>query len=198
MTAKVIPLSARAEPREVGALSDEALLAACATGDREALGLLYDRHQVIVWRFIGRLLGPGSSEVDDIVQGTFVEVWRSAARFSGRSTVRTWILGIAHNLARKDMRSRGRRRAALDALARHTEPPPSPEGRLHDRIMLERLQLALQALSPELRATFVLCEVEGVRGVEAAQILGVRPGTVWRRLHDARRRLRRALEGGRP
>ena len=55
---------------------------------------------------------------------------------------------------------------------------------------------ALSALPPILRETFVLCELEDVPGPEAARALGVREGTLWWRLHEARRRLRAAVDGG--
>lgn len=194
MNAKVIALSDREPQRDTP--SDEVLVAACAAQDQDALGRLYDRHQAVLWRFLSRLLHPGAPELDDLVQATFLEVWRSAPRFKGRSTVRTWILGIGHNLTRKHMRDRSRRRAALARWAEVADAPVTPEDRWQDRMLVERMQAALPTLSPELRAAFVLCDVEGVRGVDAAEILGVRPGTVWRRLHDARKRLRRALEGG--
>ena len=174
-------------------VSDVALVEAIAGGSRDALGQLYDRHHRTVWRFTARLLGPQGPETDDVVQSTFLQVWRSAPRFEGRSQVRSWLLGIAHNLVRRHLRDRTRRRAAMTALA---SAPPPPAGDPDRRLMLERVQAALQTLSPELRAAFVLCEFEQVRGVDAARILGVRPGTLWRRLHDARKRLRQALEGG--
>lgn len=198
MSAKVIPLSPREPARDVDEPEDIDLLGACAAGDRDALGALYDRHQAVLWRFLTRLLGPGTPEVDDLVQATFLEVWRSAPRFRGDAAVRTWILGIGQNLARKQMRDRGRRRAALDRLGELAESSVTPEGRWQDRLLVERMQVALQTLSPELRSAFVLCDVEGLKGVEAARVLSVRPGTLWRRLHDARKRLRRALEGGTP
>lgn len=195
MTGQVIPLR-RPEP-EGEPVSDSALLGACAGGDQKALAHLYDRHHVQVWRFLARLLGTGCPEVDDLVQSTFVEVWRSAPRFQGRSHVRSWILGISHNLARRHMRDGSRRRAAMAALRDVTPQAFEPEGGWQDKLLLERLENALQQLSPKLRATFVLCDLEGITGVEAARILGTRPGTAWRRLHEARAKLRVALGGQR-
>jgi RNA polymerase sigma factor (sigma-70 family) len=191
MTAKLIPL----RPPEGGAAAvrDEALVAACAAGDQAALGLLYDRHQAIVWRFAARLSGP--RDADDVVQSTFLEAWRSAPRFQARSGVRTWLLGIAHNLLRRQRRDHVRQRAAFAVLEAAEPPPRSPEGAWQDRLLVERVEVALMALTPEQRAAFVLCDLEGLKGVEAARVLDVRPGTLWRRLFDARRALRRALEG---
>lgn len=194
MSAKVVEL----RPGSTGEPSDADLVRACGDGDEGALGRLYDRHQGVVWRFVARVVGPASkSDVDDLVQSTFLEVWRSAPRFAGRSQVRTWILGIAHNLVRRHFRSSARRRAALTVLADNTPAPVDAEGALERRLLLQKMQVALQELSSEQRATFVLCDLEGVRGVDAAKILGVRPGTVWRRLHEARKQLRASLQGDR-
>ena len=194
MTAKLIVM------RRPAALErdDDTLVAAMATGDRDALAGLYDRHQAVVWRFIARSLGPRGPEPDDLVQSTFLEAWRSAGRFKGRSSVRTWLLGIAHNLVRRHFRDGTRRRAALTVLAAEADDRPVVTGGFDDRLMLRRVQEALQQLSPPLRTAFVLCDLEQLSGVEAARVLGVRPGTLWRRLHDARKRLRRAVEGDTP
>lgn len=194
MTAKLIVLADRIAAR--AERSDADLLADCAGGDEDALAALFDRHHATVWRFIGRLLNPATPEIDDLVQSTFIEVWKSAPRFGGRSEVRTWILGIAYNVSRRQIRSEKRRRIAMQRLAEIEREPHLPEPAWQDRLMLERLQAALQSLSPELRTAYVMCELEGAKGVDAARALGVRPGTMWRRLHDAKKRLRRALEGG--
>ena len=60
---------------------------------------------------------------------------------------------------------------------------------------LDRLASALETLPHDLRTAYVLCDLEEVPGIEAARILDVRPGTLWRRLHDARRALRASIEG---
>ncbi|MCB9561603.1 MAG: RNA polymerase sigma factor [Kofleriaceae bacterium] len=194
---EVIPL--RRAPTTTEAVSDEALVAACALGDAAALGTLFDRHHEALWRFLGRMSRGGAAELDDLAQGTFVEVWRSASRFRGGAAVRTWIFGIAANLVRRRARDEGRRRAALADLA--AVPRPAPAGRAPDdalmrRQMVDRIGAAMAGLSHELREVFVLCDVEEIPGVEVARALGLREGTVWRRLHDARKALRRALEGG--
>jgi RNA polymerase sigma-70 factor (ECF subfamily) len=62
------------------------------------------------------------------------------------------------------------------------------------RELLARMGAALERLPHELKEAFLLCEVEELSGVEAARALDVRPGTLWRRLHEARKRLRAALD----
>lgn len=196
MNARVIELGAAAEADERSTeATDEELLGACAAEDPEALGALYDRHVEGLVRFLTRVLGPNAPELDDLVQATFIEAWRGAPRFNGKAAVRTWILAIGHNLARRHMRDASRRRAALERFGEIAEATVAPEARWQDQLVLEGMQAALQALPSDLRVAFVLCDLEGLKGVEAAEVVGVRPGTLWRRLHDARKRLRVALEG---
>jgi RNA polymerase sigma-70 factor (ECF subfamily) len=191
--AKVIPLRP-ADRGEVPA-SDELLLAACGRGDRQALGELYERHHTAVFRYVTRFIRASQAEADDLVQLTFLEVWRAAERFTGASAVRSFILGIAANVARHHVRGEGRRRAAHVASGgERPQSAPIADHGTHRREQVQRLGAALAQLSEELRETFLLVELEEIPGVEAARILGVREGTVWRRLHDARKRLRAALE----
>lgn len=194
--ADVIPI--RRAPTQPSQLSDEALVAACALGDGAALGALFDRHHEALHRFLGRLARRDPADVDDLVQSTFVEAWRSAARFRGGAAVRTWLFAIAANLVRHRSRAEGRRRAAMAGLA--AAPPAAsatPDDDAMRRQLVDRLGAALETLSHDLREVFVLCEIEEVPGVDVARALGLREGTVWRRLHDARKALRRELEGGR-
>ena len=181
-------------------LSDEALVAACATGDTAALAALFDRHHALVFRFVSRIASACASDVEDLSQSTFLEMWRSSGRFRQSGSARSWILGIAANLVKHYVRGEVRRRAALADLA--GQPERSGRSGRPDELaaqseMMERLSAALDALPHDLRVAFVLCDVEEVPGVDAARALGVRQGTMWRRLHDARKRLRDML-GGRP
>src|SRR5258708_17574741 len=79
----------------VGATSDEGLIAAIAAGDRAAMRILYNRHQVRVFRFAARLVDDAAS-AEDVVSEAFIEGWRPTYRFEGRSSVSTWIMSIAH------------------------------------------------------------------------------------------------------
>jgi RNA polymerase sigma-70 factor (ECF subfamily) len=187
----------RTTPRSPEELSDEALIAACAIGESAALGTLYDRHHRPVSRFVSRLSCGPASDVEDLVQCTFIEVWKSAARFHKRGAVRSWIFGISANLSRHYVRSEVRRRTAMDGLsARPQGEAARPDDRAERAELVDRLGQALAALSYEQRVAFVLCDIEEMSGVEAAHALGIRKGTLWRRLHDARKSLRAALEEG--
>jgi RNA polymerase sigma factor (sigma-70 family) len=177
-------------------LSDEALVAACAAGDTAALAALFDRHHSMLFRFVSRIASAGASDVEDLVQSTFLELWRSSCRFRQSGSARSWVLGIAANLVRHYVRGEVRRRSAMADLA--GQPPGSggrPDELAARHQMIDRLAAALDRLPHDLRVAFVLCDVEEVPGVEAARALGVRQGTMWRRLHDARKRLREMMAG---
>jgi RNA polymerase sigma-70 factor, ECF subfamily len=190
---KIVPLRRLDERRAASSeLSDEALLAACGVGDSAALGALFDRHHEAVHRLVSRLMPCEPGAIDDLVQTTFLAAWRSARRFRGQGSVKSWLYGIAANGVRHHVRGAVRQRTAMAALP---EPPPGhgPDDAAVRAQLVGRLGAALDALPHDLRAAFVLCDLEEVAGVDAARALGVRAGTLWRRLHDARRALRDAL-----
>jgi len=195
---KVIPFPKVAEDRRE--LSDEALVAACAVGDAVALEAIFDRYCEAVYCFLDRLASTDERDMEDLVQSVFLEVARAARSFGGRSRVKTWILGIAVNVARNHARSESRRRVFLSALRALPEelslpPAAAPDEVAERREELARVAAALEELPRELKEAFLLCEVEGLSGEEAALAAGVKTGTLWRRLHEARRALRAALEG---
>ena len=176
------------------ALSDEALLAACATGDAAALSELFGRHADGLYRFLGRLRGADARDLDDLLQRTFLEAMRSLGQFRGKASVRTWLFGIAANVVRHHVRAEARRRTFLDNLSWVREPlPPTPAETAERRQMGRRLTAALEELSDDLRIPFLMCDVEGLAGTEVAKVLNLREGTLWRRLHEARMRLRRTV-----
>ena len=193
MKGKLIALRrATGEPAQ---MSDVALVAACAVGEAGALGALFDRHRATVQRFLARLAGVDARSADDLVQETFLQIYRSASRFGGRSSVRTWVLGIAVNVARHHTRAESRRRAATTNLVDLPRPTTTrPDDAAGHRQFVVRLERALAALSPELREVFALCDLEEISGAEAARALGLREGTLWWRLSAARKALRVALE----
>ncbi len=200
MSGKILPFRRPAPPPQAlpGSLSDEALLSACGTGDSAALGELYERFHAVVYRVLSRLVGASCIELDDLVQATFIEVMRAAAQYQRRASVRTYVLGIAANVARHHHRSQHRRMRLGSDWPADCETADCPEKQAVQREFLQRLKLALEALPHEQRVAFVMCDLEEIPGVEVARALGVPEGTLWRRLHEARRSLRRALAEGRP
>jgi RNA polymerase sigma-70 factor, ECF subfamily len=197
--AKVIQL--RREGLEVAEFSDEALIAGCATGDRASRAALFERHVGGVHRFIARLSCADADAVDDLIQATFIEAFSSAAKFRGGSQVKTWLCGIALNVTRNYARSEIRRKQAMGNATRAACIDVSWSGQVTgydavQRQQMEKLTAALPSLSEELRSVFVMCDMEGLKGVEVAALLGIPEGTVWRRLHDARAKLRTAISDG--
>ena len=187
--------SLRRPGEATASMSDEALLAATATGDLAALDALFERFHVVVYRFLGRFAATDEAEHDNLVQATFLEARRGARRFRGGSSVKTWILGIAANLARHHLRGERRRR---DKHARYAEELhvvlEQPDQHVERRELMRAIAEALAGLPHDQRVAFVLCDLEDIPGVEAARVVGVPQGTLWRRLHFARKAMRAAVE----
>jgi len=197
VSAKLVPL--RRVSGEVPAMSDEALLAACATGDAAALGALFDRFCDAVYRFAARLQLTDDLARDDLVQATFLEVCRTAGSYRGTSSVKTWILGVAANVARTALRGERRRRMhQARYLERLTAAPMRLDDQVDRRLLLERIAHALGDLPRDQQIAFILCDLEQLPGVEVARVLAIPEGTLWRRLHHARRAMRAALEERKP
>ncbi len=192
--AEIIPL--RRISGEVRELSDEALVSAAGAGDTAALGALFDRFCGDLHRFVTRIAGRYAADIDDLVQATFLEAYRGSARFTRRSSVKTWLMGIAINVVRHHHRSESRRGVTLERFATERQPQADRPDALTDRArQLEQLARALDGLAEPLRVAYVLCVVEEMSAKEAAAAIGTSEGTVWRRVHEARAALRTTIEG---
>lgn len=193
MSGKLVPL--RRIEGEAVELSDEAMLAACGVGDAAALGALFDRFHADVYRFLGRFPWIDDAIRDDLVQATFLEVRRTARSYRDASSVRTWIFGVAANLARHA--SRGEHRRRIRQAKYLAQPAPrlmAVDEEVEQRRLLERVRAAMAELPQDPLIVFILCDLESVAGVEVAKLLGIPEGTVWRRLHTARKAIRDAIE----
>jgi RNA polymerase sigma-70 factor, ECF subfamily len=176
--------------------SDAALFTAVAQGDLGPLGVLFDRHHEAVRQLLLRT-SPNTSDVDDLVQETFLTAARAAGSFDGRASARPFLLGVAAQLLRRRRRTFGRLRAMLESFGVAPTPvPKTPEESTSVAEEGEQLRAAIDRLSEDRRMALVMVEYNGMSGVEAAQALNVPVGTVWRRLHEARAEIRRTLERG--
>lgn len=186
-------------PRSTASSSDGELIAAIAASDLDALGQLFERHEAAIRRYVGRL-GVTASDADDLVQATFLEVTRAAARFDPQHAASSWLLGIATMMVRRHRRSLVRSAARLVEWARTArhEPPETPAAIAEGGAAERRVARALERLAPKKREAFVLVTLEGMSGEAAAAALGVPLNTLWTRLHHARRELRAALEEASP
>lgn len=175
-----------------GAAPDPDILRRLAGGEMNALGELYDRYHETVRRFLARATS-NAEDVDDLVHATFLAAAKSAARYDGRTSCRPWLVGIAAQLLRRRRQSFGRFLAVLTTFRGMRATTTDPRAALQARTEVGE---SLARLSEAKRVALLLAEVEGLSCAEIAEALGVPIGTVWTRLHAARREIRRALEDG--
>lgn len=172
---------------------DAALLARHVAGDREAFGLLVNRHRDRLWAVALRTLGD-REEAADALQDALVSAFRSAHTFQGRSAVTTWLHRIVVNACLDRARRTATRRTKpldddpqrLDSLVGSAEPADSPVVRAE---VHREVTAALAELPVEQRAALVLVDMQGYPVAEAAELLGVPVGTVKSRCARGRARL---------
>jgi RNA polymerase sigma-70 factor (ECF subfamily) len=168
--------------------TDEELIKAMASGDREALAILYRRHGPWI---AARLAGSTSSRdlAEEALQDAFVVAWRSAAKYRGEGAVAAWLWGIA------------RRRLVSLARRQHRALPPLWEPDLdtteltsQENDEASRVRQATRSLPPDQRRAIEAVFFDGrpLKAVAAEE--GVAEGTIKSRLFRARLRLRRELE----
>jgi len=174
-------------------LTDAAALEALSQGQISALGVLYDRYQASVFSFVRRATND-ASDVEDVVHVTFMTAARAASNFDGRQSCRPWLVGIAARLLHRRKRGMSRwARALRELTVREGERHTDPQRELSARDEVNRLSAALQKLTEPKRIVLLLAETEGLSSEEIASALQIPVGTVWTRLHHARRDLRRLL-----
>jgi RNA polymerase sigma factor (sigma-70 family) len=177
---------------ETAQTSDADIFRKLAGGEIGALGELYDRYREPIRRFVARATSD-ADDVDDLVHATFLEAAKSASRYDGRPSCRPWLVGIAAQLLRRRRQSFGHLFAVLTSLRGIRATATDPRPALQARADVDR---ALGRISEVKRIALLLAEVEGLSCAEIAAVLDVPIGTVWTRLHSARREMRRALEEG--
>lgn len=149
------------------------------------LSRLYREHFDAVWATLRRLGVPAAS-LEDAVHDVFMVVHRQLEGFEGRSTVRTWILGIARRVAFRHRRTLARTQRRHQALATVPPPRPDPDDDLARHEGWRALQGFLDELDEDKRAAFVLGELERLTREELGVALGVSPNTAYSRLRAAR------------
>ena len=149
---------------------------------------IYKKYRDMVAATAYHVLG-SPSEVEDVVQNVFIEIYKSLDRFRGESSLSTWVYRITVNVALQEVRRRSRKRwlrlfVGTDGPDNRSEA--DPRSKIESRSALRRLGSALAKVSPKKRAVFVLIDVEGLSPSEASEILDIPVNTVRSRLISAR------------
>jgi RNA polymerase sigma-70 factor (ECF subfamily) len=159
-----------------------------------AFAALYTRCAPRVYGLIVRLLGARGATADDAFQDTWMRAIAGLPAFAWRSSLSTWICGIAVNRCREARRANARDAVPDTAQVLPLVEPPAPAP--FDRASRIDLERAVAGLAPGYREVLVLHDVQGFTHEEIATLLGIEPGTSKSQLSRARRAMREALLGG--
>ena len=182
-----IPGSVSAQRPSTKEMSDHELIRLIAADDNNAMRVLFARHNVRVFRFAVRIVG-NEATAEDVVSEIFVDVWRNASRFEGRSQVATWILGIARHKALAAARRRPIGEFD-DEIAAIEDPADGPEIAAQKADRSAILRECLEQLSPAHREIIDLVYYHERTIDDVASILGVPLNTVKTRMFYARKRI---------
>ncbi|MFL6797671.1 MAG: sigma-70 family RNA polymerase sigma factor [Xanthobacteraceae bacterium] len=172
--------------------ADEVLIGRIAHGDRLAMQVLYARHHVRVFRFVVRLVR-NEATAEDLISEVFLDVWRQAGRFEGRSAVSTWLLAIARFKALSALRKRPDEELDDEVAGALEDGSDDPEVALEKKDKSIILRNCLQGLSAEHREIIDLVYYHEKSVEEVAGIVGIPENTVKTRMFYARKRLAELL-----
>jgi len=192
----VIAINAQASQSIIAAqaTSDDMLLESIADGNRTAMHILYCRHNVRVYRFILRIVRDATT-AEDLVSQVFLDVWRTAGQFQGRSQVSTWLLSIARFKALTAMRQRRFEDIDQDDVREIADDSDTPETSLDRSDTSAILRACVQKLSPAHREIITLVYYHEKSVEEVGQIIGIPQSTVKTRMFYARKQLADLLKG---
>lgn len=175
------------------ATSDEMLLESIASGEKAAMHVLYARHNVRVYRFILRIVGD-TSVAEDLVSQVFLDVWRTAGQFEGRSQVSTWMLAIARFKALTALRNRRHEDIDQEEVLQIADTGDTPETAMDRSQTALTLREAISQLSPAHREIIDLVYYHEKSVEEVGQIIGIPQATVKTRMFYARKHLAELLK----
>ena len=173
--------------------SDEILIGRIAGGDRLAMHALYARHHVKVFRFVLRLVRNEAS-AQDLISEVFLDVWRQADRFEGRSAVSTWILAIARFKALSSVRRRKDAELDEEQAEAIEDGADTPDIALQKKDTGDVLRRCLTKLSPDHREIIDLVYYHEKSVEEVAEIVAIPENTVKTRMFYARKKLAELLK----
>jgi RNA polymerase sigma-70 factor (ECF subfamily) len=173
--------------------SDVALIRAIACGDRHAMERLYAQHSMRIHRFVLRIID-NATIAEDIVSEVFLDVWRHANRFKGKSRVSTWLLAIARNKSISIARQRRIEPLDEQLSASIEDPADDPETALEKKDQGAVIRKCLFELPIAQREVIDLVYYHQKSIEEVAHIVGVPESTVKTRMFYARRRMGEILK----
>ena len=176
------------------ATSDDMLLESIADGNRTAMHILYCRHNVRVYRFILRIVRDATT-AEDLVSQVFLDVWRTAGQFQGRSQVSTWLLSIARFKALTAMRQRRFEDIDQEDVRQIPDESDTPETSLDRNDTSAILRACVAKLSPAHREIITLVYYHEKSVEEVGAIIGIPQSTVKTRMFYARKQLADLLKG---
>ena len=175
------------------ATSDEVLIGRIASGDRLAMQVLFARHHVRVYRFVLRVVRD-ETKAEDLISEVFLDVWRQADRFEGRSAVSTWLLAIARFKALSALRRKPDQELDDETAEAIEDPTDDPEAALGKKDKAAAMRKCLAGLSAEHREIIDLVYYHEKSVEEVAVIVGIPEATVKTRMFYARKKLGELLK----
>ena len=186
----------KSQREKLAELDDSALVAAYLAGEKRAFTELTERYQTRLLNFVYRTTGD-RERAEDLVQETFIRVYRHLHRFDQSKKFSTWIYTIASNLAKNELRNRSRNPLVLfQTIKKNWEADQRPlewedntyrpDDLFRKRHLREMVESAVEQLPEHHRTVFMLREMEGKSYEEIAEITGCNLGTVKSRLNRAR------------
>lgn len=179
----------------MAAPTDDELMEALGAGDHGAFDMLYARHRAVVFSFLARLAGDALTG-EDLLQETFLRVYRFRVRYRASGQFRSWLFTIARNVAREHFRRRGAAGEEPAEVAEEAVASQRTEHAAEARELLACLERAVDALPPAQREIVLLSRVAGLDAPDIAAVVSSSPGAVRVALHRALRTLSRAIREG--
>lgn len=180
--------------------TDEELIARFQQGDLHAFDLIVQRYKEQLLNFVYRFLG-NQEQAEDILQETFLRVYRNRHAYRRVARFSTWIYTIAGNLARTELRKRNRRRlfsisdmGVEDKDYEVSDEVYNPEAHVDTILHEEVIQREINRLSPKFREVIILRDIQELSYEEISKILRIPIGTVKSRVNRARLRLQARLQ----
>lgn len=199
-TKKELYLQKRKKQKELNKLTDEDLIFLFQDGEMLAFEEIVKRYKDSLMNYIYRFLGD-MSESEDIVQETFLRVFRNKRAYKKIAKFSTWIYTIAGNLAKTELRKRKKRNLYSvseigydDKDFEISDETLSPESKTNTSMSEEIIQKEIQQLSPKFREVIVLRDIQELSYEEISKIIKVPLGTVKSRVNRARLRLQDKLK----